>query len=316
MKLHNLHSKFAQFARLCRRGTACYAQTRFLIRVFTLMVIGFVLAACNLTYEPGVRQEAIAQLPSSTPDPAQPPTETLPPSTPLATLTPTRTLLPPPTFEPPTLTLAPTLTPTLTPTQAINLHVTVEGLNGAASPTPEGDEPECEPRETWRLRHTVREGDTLSRIATMYGTYANDLAQANCLRDPNLLSIGQEIRVPGDAPPAAAATPYECPIWEILTPMNGTMAVSGTGTLTFNWRGPRADRYLIRIWKPDGGKYERVIELRQNETINLSDLPLGGTYTWYLYPLDFNFRQIPCLEGGPYTFVKEAAPPTPSRPGM
>jgi LysM repeat protein len=280
-------------------------------RFIGLFAFTLLLAACNLSYEPGLQREAIAQAPSATPEGGIVPTETIPPSTPLATLTPTRTLLPPPTFEPPTLTVAPTLTPTQTPTQEINLQVTIPGLHGAASPTPEADEPECEPRESWRLKHTVQTGDTLSRIAAMYGTYANEMAQANCLSDPNLISVGQQIRVPGDAPPATA---YQCPPWEILTPMNGTLAVSGTGTLTFNWRGPRADRYLIRIWTPDGGKYERVIELRQNETINLSDLPLGGTYTWYVYPLDFNFQQIPCLEGGPYTFVKEAAPPTPTPP--
>ena len=56
-----------------------------------------------------------------------------------------------------------------------------------------------------------------------------------------------------------------------------------------------------------------MIELRQNETIDLSDIPDAGTYTWYIYPLDANFVQIACHEGGPWTFTKAQMPtPTPT----
>ena len=56
-----------------------------------------------------------------------------------------------------------------------------------------------------------------------------------------------------------------------------------------------------------------MIELRQNETIDLSNIPDAGTYTWYVYPLDQNFLQIACHEGGPWTFTKAQMPtPTPT----
>src|SRR5690606_8910184 len=115
-----------------------------------------------------------------------------------------------------------------------------------------------------------------------------------------------------DAPPQVE---FECVPFELLTPMNGTLAIEGTGQLTFNWRGPRAPRNLIRNHRPDGSVYERVIELRHNESIDpYEHLWLGGTYTWYVYPLNSNFVQT-CPEGGPWTFTKAQSPTaTPSPP--
>ncbi len=164
---------------------------------------------------------------------------------------------------------------------------------GWRSPTPTGT-PGCEPRKDWKLTYTVQPNDALARIAERYGTYANTLAQANCIADPNVISVGQVLRVPGDVQPADQV--YDCN-WTLLTPQNGTLAISGSGTLTFDWRGPRAPRNLIRIYKPDGSTYEDVIELRQNETIDLSVIPNAGTYTWYVYPLDQNFV-ADCLSRG------------------
>lgn len=184
------------------------------------------------------------------------------------------------------------------------------GLRGAETPTP-STTPGCQPREDWELVYEVQRDDALASIAERYGTYANDLAAGNCITDPNVIVIGQRIRVPGEAHPAVPEV--ECVPWELLTPMNGTMNIAGAGQMTFNWRGPRAPRNLIRVHRPNGGVYERVIELRQNETIDLADIPEGGTFRWYVYPLDANFRQVACLEGGPWTFTKSPAPtPTPT----
>ena len=67
--------------------------------------------------------------------------------------------------------------------------------------------------------------------------------------------------------------------------------------------------------RPDGSVFERVIELRQNETIDLNEnLSQAGTYTWYVYPLGRDFVQVSCLEGGPWTFTKpQSSTPTPTR---
>jgi hypothetical protein len=232
------------------------------------------------------------------------PSETIPPNTPLATLTPSQTLKPPPTFEPPTQTPQPSLTPTITLTPTILVDVSIPGLHGAETPTP-STTPGCVPREDWQLTYTVKRDDSLARIAEMYGTYIDELVKANCIKDRNLIVIGQVVRVPGDAPPQQAVV---CDAWEALTPFNGSVTVPADGQITFNWRGPQAPKYLIRIHRPDGTMYERLVELRQNEVINASEhLRQAGTYTWYIYPLGNDFLQIPCREGGPYQFAKDAA---------
>jgi LysM repeat protein len=274
--------------------------TRRTVLLFLMALV--TLSACNLQQtnktEPLLAQENVTA------------TETIPPYTPLATLTPSQTLRPPPTFEPPTRTPAPTLTPIITPTATLNLNIAIPGLHGLETPTP-STTPGCVPRKDWKLRYTVQRGDALARIADHYSTTVQQLVAANCLTDPNVIVIGQELRVPGEIQPVEPAV--ECVPWEVLTPIDNSFAIPGAGQMTFNWRGPRAPRNLIRVIKPDGGTYEQVIELRQNQTIDLADIPLAGTYTWYVFPLDWNFAQVSCKEGGPWHFTKEAAPtPTPT----
>jgi LysM repeat protein len=237
------------------------------------------------------------------------PSATIPPSTPLATLTPSQTLRPPPTFEPPTATPMPTLTPSVTPTPTTDVNISIPGLRGAESPTPSST-PGCEPRDDWKLTYTVKFDDTLSSIADRYGTWVDELADGNCITDRNLIVIGQVLKVPGDTQPYVPDV--ECVSWQVLTPIDGAQTIPADGSITFNWIGPAAPINLIRIWRPDGSKYEVVIELRQNETINLNEnLAQGGTYTWYVYPLDRYFQQTSCLEGGPWTFTKpQSAAPT------
>jgi LysM repeat protein len=278
-------------------------------RWVALLLVLLGVSACNLTVTNSNLDQAI--VPNSVQaTPVTLLTATLPPTTPLPSLTPTRTLLPPPTFEPATLTPPPSMIPAATASLTPAVGLSLPGLRGAETPTP-GTTPGCEPRDDWQLVYEVQRGDALASIADRYGTYASEVAAGNCLSDPNMIVIGQRLRVPGQAHPAMPE--YECLPWEMLTPMNGTMNVPGAGQLTFNWRGPRAPRNLIRVVRPNGSFYERVIELRQNETIDLADIPEAGTFRWYVYPLDSNFRQISCLEGGPWTFTKAPAPtPTPT----
>ncbi len=272
------------------------------IRLLVLPLMALLIGACSLSYHP-MSISSLHNQPATASA-----TETIPPYTPLPTLTPSRTLLPPPTFEPPTLTPIPTQVPTETPPPTINIDVQIPGLNGLDTPTPTATYV-CAPRKDWTGTYTVQPNDYLFQIAQHYGLTVGDIAAANCLHNINILSVGQTLKVPG----SGDASGIECVPWEVLTPLDNTLAVPGSGQLTFNWRGPRAPRNLIRVYKPDGGTYERVIELRQNETIDLSDIPEAGTYHWYVYPLDSNFVQISCHEGGPWTFTKEQAPtPTPT----
>ncbi len=243
------------------------------------------------------------------------PTQTIPPNTPLATLTPSRTLRPPPTIEPPTITLAPSSTPSITPTPTIEIDISIPGLRGAESPTPTSTAG-CEPRKDWKLTYTVQRNDALINIAQLYNTTVDELMKGNCLRDKNVLVIGQVLKVPGKTQPVTPEV--VCIPFELQTPFDGSLNNPTSGNLTFNWRGPRAIRNLIRIFRPDGSKFEVVVELRQSEVVNVAqDLPAGGWYTWYVYPLDKNFVQV-CPEGGPWHFSKELSPtltPTPKSGG-
>ncbi|MDE0610372.1 MAG: LysM peptidoglycan-binding domain-containing protein [Anaerolineaceae bacterium] len=53
----------------------------------------------------------------------------------------------------------------------------------------------CTPDE-YRLVHTVQTGENLFRIALAYGLDVNRLAQANCIPDPALIRVGQQIFIP------------------------------------------------------------------------------------------------------------------------
>lgn len=273
------------------------------------LMLGSILTRMSMSPVPETPLESVDVAPQQQEEPTA--TETIPPSTPLATLTPSQTLKPPPTFEPPTITVVPSSTPSVTPTPTIDLSISIPGLHGAETPT-SSTTPGCEKRKDWTLTYEVQRDDALEKIANLYNTNVNELAAGNCITDVNLIAVGQVLRVPGDAPLPQQV--YDC-AWELLTPVDGTMAIEGTGELTFNWRGPQAPINLIRVVKPDGGVFESVVELRQNEQISVLDIPEQGTYTWYVYPLDSSFRQIPCTEGGPWHFTKQLSPtktPTPT----
>lgn len=268
----------------------------------TVGIIGLLAVMARMGNEAA---QAATHTPTFTATPDASATATFPPTTPLPTLTASRTLLPPPTFEPPTLTPLPSNTPTITPTATLRFSVDVPGINGLESPTPTSTAG-CEVRKDWKLTYEVKAFDTLEQIANKYGTFTSDLAAGNCLTDANVITIGQVLHVPGDVQPATPG--IECVPWEMLTPINHASNVDGNGQLTFNWRGPRAPRNLIRVFKPDGTLWERTIDLRQNETINLAEeLPAEGVYSWQVYPLDLNFVQISCKESPVWTFQKTAA---------
>lgn len=296
------------------RRIAKYLHTLLLLVIAGML--GAILMRMSLNPGPVIPNNAPVRQADVTEELTVTATETIPPYTPLPSLTPSRTLKPPPTFEPPTATVPPTLTPTITPTTQIDLSVSIPGLHGAETPTP-STTPGCKPRDDWKLRYEVQPRDALEKIANRYNTSINELVQGNCMTDPDVIVVGQQLRVPGAAQPVDPA--YECLPWEILTPVDGTQAIQGTGTLTFNWRGPRTPYNLIRIVEPDNSIFEVVVELRQNEQIDLEDIPLDGWHTVYIYPLDQNFVQIDCLEGGPWRFRKNPKPtetPTPEAPSL
>jgi lipoprotein NlpD len=70
----------------------------------------------------------------------------------------------------------------------------------------------------WRPKsYIVQKGDTLYSIAFNYGFDYHDLAELNGIRDPRMISIGQEIRLfPGKPKAGTPAAPVEAKPTEIL----------------------------------------------------------------------------------------------------
>ena len=65
----------------------------------------------------------------------------------------------------------------------------------AATPTVPDEEPEA----TAETVYTVKKGDTLSGIAKKYGTTYQKLAEYNGIANPNIIHVGQKIKIPGTA---------------------------------------------------------------------------------------------------------------------
>lgn len=79
--------------------------------------------------------------------------------------------------------------------------------------------------------YTVATGDTLARIATRNGTTVSELAALNRITDPNLIYVGEVLRLPGSGPATtagavtAAATPAAAPP-AAATPATATSAAA------------------------------------------------------------------------------------------
>jgi nucleoid-associated protein YgaU len=68
-------------------------------------------------------------------------------------------------------------------------------------------EEECVPDTSWTNTYTVQSGDALSLIAEMFDTTAGAIAAANCIENPDIVSVGQVLRVPQPIEPTEAPTP-------------------------------------------------------------------------------------------------------------
>jgi LysM repeat protein len=59
------------------------------------------------------------------------------------------------------------------------------------------------------ITHTVKTGETLGIIAGMYGVTVEDIMDLNHLQDPNMVEIGQKLRI--QIPPTETPTPTQTP---------------------------------------------------------------------------------------------------------
>jgi LysM repeat protein len=169
------------------------------------------------------------QLATNTPDPTptlEGPTETpVPTNTPQPTATavpPTNTAVPPtntpdedptPTREGATNTPIPTITPV-----GDNIAIPQPSATPAPTETPETEEDDDPPstdddvnfRDT--INYEVRRGDTVGRLAALYGSTIDAINGANDLNEDNLIFVGQELIIPVPLAAPATSTPSPTPI--------------------------------------------------------------------------------------------------------
>ncbi len=91
--------------------------------------------------------------------------------------------------------------------------------SGNAAPTAPSQQP------AQAATYTVRAGDTLSALARQYGTTVQALASLNGISNPNLIRVGQVLKLPGQAKAATAPSPMSAPV----NP-GGTAPSAGTST--------------------------------------------------------------------------------------
>ncbi|MGC8826578.1 MAG: LysM peptidoglycan-binding domain-containing protein, partial [Anaerolineae bacterium] len=114
--------------------------------------------------------------------------------------------------------------------------------------------------------YEVQAGDTLSEIAARFGVPIGDIMKANDIQDPELLQIGQVLRIPLGPPtptstPTLAPTPTPTPgpplpAPLLLWPADGA-DLRGERYVLLNWTAvsllTAEEGYLVRLWREDAG---------------------------------------------------------------
>ena len=132
-------------------------------------------------------------------------------------------------------------------------------------------------------KYTVRSGDTLSEIASRHGTTAEKLVNANGIRDPKELRIGQVLLIPGWAKPQAAAA--VAPTSVASTPASAAPTATPSAL-------PLSMRKLLDAQKVVAGKWRYIV-------VHHSATSVGSARSMDLY-----HRNIRHMENGlAYHFV-------------
>ena len=94
-----------------------------------------------------------------------------------------------------------------------------------------------EPTTATETVYTVKSGDTLSGIAAKYGTTYQELAAYNGISNPNLIRVGQQIRIPAKATRGGGRN---WKIGDVVTFTGSTHYVSSNADRGLSCRGGRA----------------------------------------------------------------------------
>ncbi len=150
----------------------------------------------------------------------------------------------------------------------------------------------CSPRTDWPV-YIVSAGDTLGSLAQRTGTTVRTLSVANCLTDANLITVGQQLRIPpnrlGIPTPFGPPTPSEIHIGGQLTvsPVIGNEAgwlvLQAGSIVTISW--PHAEQLEsvevnFRLSPPGTSSTPTIIGTDINSVDGVSiqwAVPAGGT---------------------------------------
>lgn len=109
-----------------------------------------------------------------------------------------------------------------------NAWLAYAGATGQPIPQPQVQTYEQPSVQSSGTTYIVQPGDTLSDIASMYGTTYQHLAEINGITNPNLINVGQEIRIDGTEP--TPSTEYYT-----IQPGDTLSGIASTYGTTWQW---------------------------------------------------------------------------------
>lgn len=140
----------------------------------------------------------------------------------------------------------------------------------------------CEVRDDWTAIYTVQPEDTISAIAPLYNLTVPELAEGNCLPDPNLIVVDQELIVPGgfgDAPPADPAPVGPIPPVQPLPTGVDLRLTMGANPLNVN----EGDPVNFQVNLVNNGTQEAtgvLVGVVPGAGLNITDATAPGTTTY------------------------------------
>lgn len=126
--------------------------------------------------------------------------------------------------------------------------------------------------------YTVRAGDTLSSIASRYGTTTYALARANGISNVNLIYVGQTLKVSG-ATTASTAGTYTVRYGDTLSAIASRYGTSTSALASINGIANPNRIYPGQVLKLSGGSSTRSYTVRSGDTLSGIASRLGTSWT-------------------------------------
>lgn len=126
--------------------------------------------------------------------------------------------------------------------------------------------------------YTVRAGDTLSSIASRYGTTTSALARANGISNVNLIYVGQALKVSGVTTTTTTST-YTVRYGDTLSAIASRYGMSISALASLNGISNPNWVYPGQVLKLSGGSSTRAYTVRSGDTLSGIASRLGTSWT-------------------------------------